>query len=120
MYIINNIHIRNNLIKQHRNFTLLTTENSKKHYVNSLDNNEKQVKQCNYVQNVSAAMFLQKVNGTILSDKYGNRIDRFPLIIQQQIFNLQIQAWHCNLDITNIKPQDLLIDNNNKVWIIRF
>ncbi len=71
-------------------------------------------------QNVSAAMFFQKVNGTIVSDKYGYNMNNYPLVVQQKILNMQVMAWQCNLDLSNLKPQNLLIDNNNKIWIIRF
>lgn len=68
----------------------------------------------------SAAMFVQKVEGTNLAIKYGNDFNQYPTDLKQKIKNLQFIAMQCNLDLTKLSAHDLLIDKSDRLWIVGF
>jgi len=68
----------------------------------------------------SAAMFVQKIEGTNLAHKYGCDFKQYPVNIQEKIANLKFIALQCNLDLSKLSADDLLIDKQDRIWIVGF
>lgn len=68
----------------------------------------------------SATMFVQKIEGTELAHKYGFDFKQYPVNIKEKISNLKFIALQCNLDLSKISANDLLIDKQDRIWIVGF
>ena len=78
------------------------------------------VPQIHHYNKQSAAMFVQKIDGIVLSQKYGSNFDNYPNLIKEKISNLKYLALQCNLDLSNLQASDMLIDRNDRIWIVGF